>query len=748
MRELLCFFVLLTCGLSAQHLRVLSAKDSSGVPFPTLQVKSAHVNFHKSSDEEGLLFLGHKVIDTVHYHLSVYAFGFSMYHRTLTGAELEKLTVIYMQPSDTKLEEVVITAQYAPVTADQSVQRVKVIDSEKIRQMAAVNLRDVLTNQLNVRLQQDNVLGSSLSLQGISGQNVKILIDGVPVIGRKDGNIDLTQINLNNVERIEFIEGPLSVQYGTNALAGTINIITKKPRSKRITSALSAYYESIGTYNLVGDLSFSKARHSVQVSGGRNYFDGWNSSDRPFEFPKLRTADSSRFSQWKPKEQYFASAAYQYRFKKLDGGLQSAYFDEKITNRGYPRAPYGEDSFDDRYFTKRIDNSVFLKGKLSGRWSVNGLGAYNFYRSVKRTVYKDLTTLEETLSANPSDQDTSRFTQWMSRASFVHAAPGAAVNYELGYDLNYQSATDNRIKDHRRSMGDYAAFVTSEYTIASRLIVKPGLRYAYNSLYRTPLIPSVNAKWNVSSNHTLRASYARGFRAPDIKELYFLFVDINHNIIGNSALKAEQSDNFSMSYNYQRTVKTCNVRFDASLFYNTIFNLITLAQINTVQYSYINIGNYKTQGLQLGSTLDFKRFVLQAGFNYTGRHNDLAESNDLPRFLYSPEAQASLVCKFLKAKASIALFCKYNGRLPGFALVNDEVTNTYISAYQMMDLTLNKYFLKERINLSIGCKNLLDVKNIITSSAATGVHSSSSGNTALSTGRNYFIKLTFNFSKA
>merc|ERR1711965_356759 len=94
--------------------------------------------------------------------------------------------------------------------------------------MAAVTLKDVLVNQNNIRVAQDNVLGSSMSLQGMSGQNIKILIDGIPVIGRLNGNIDISQINLNTIERIEIIEGPLSVNYGTDALAGTINLISQK----------------------------------------------------------------------------------------------------------------------------------------------------------------------------------------------------------------------------------------------------------------------------------------------------------------------------------------------------------------------------------------------------------------------------------------------------------------------------------------------------------------------------------------
>lgn len=744
----LCFFIFTGYIINAQQqLQIFSAKDSLRIPFVTVLIKNDFINYSQNANDKGIIVINQRFVDSLNYTLAVHSFGFEKYSRKLSGAEINALKRIYLRPADISLDEVVITAQYEPTIAEQAIQKTRVIDKEKIQQMGAVNLRDVLSNQLNVRLQQDNILGSGMSVQGISGENVKILVDGIPIIGRLNGNIDLSQINMNNVERIEFIEGPLSVQYGTNALAGTINIITKKSLTRRYTAGLTSYYESIGTYNLTGDVTFAHKRHSIQASGGRNYFDGWKSTEAPFYFPKPQLADSSRFQQWKPKEQYFASAAYQYSFKKLDIGLKSAYFDEKIINRGYPRAPYSEDTFDDYYYTTRFDNSAFLKGKISSNWSVNGLAAYNYYNRVKKTVYKDLTTLDETISANSSDQDTSSFTLLMSRASFVRALPASKINYELGYDVSYESALGKRIDASLQYMGDYAAFVTSEIKTTPRLVIKPGLRYSYNTVYKTPLVPSLNVKWAATDNHTLRGSYARGFRAPSIKELYFLFVDINHNIIGNSNLKAEQSDNFSLSYNYNRDINRCRVKFDASLFYNNIFNLITLAQVTATEYSYVNIGKYKTMGFQLGNSLNFKKLVLQTGFNYTGRYNDLSETNNLPQFNYSPEVLANATYKLLRSKTSIAVFYKYNGRMPGYALNDGVVSQTFIAGYSIMDVTLSRFVWKDRINLTLGCKNVFDVKNITSSASGGGVHSTSSTSIPLSTGRNYFIKLAFNFSK-
>ena len=118
---------------------------------------------------------------------------------------------------DTKLKkqinEVVVTGQINELYIKKSVHKIRVIDSKIINSGLYQNLANIIEKELNIKLSEDNLLGSSLSIQGISGQNVKILIDNIPVIGRLNGNIDISQISLNNIEKIEIVEGPLSTYF-------------------------------------------------------------------------------------------------------------------------------------------------------------------------------------------------------------------------------------------------------------------------------------------------------------------------------------------------------------------------------------------------------------------------------------------------------------------------------------------------------------------------------------------------------
>jgi outer membrane receptor for ferrienterochelin and colicins len=225
------------------------------------------------------------------------------------------------------IDPVVVTAEILPTQSSKSVQNVRILTAAMIQKQGAVNLKDILSTQLNIRISNDNILGSSLSLQGISGQNVKILLDGVPLIGRENGNIDLSQINLSNIERIEIIEGPLSVIYGTDALGGVINLISKKvtlDSAKQSIVNANSYYETIGQYNIGGGGVFKVSNMDFGGSINRNFFSGYNPDK------------SSRTMTWKPKQQVFGSFSILNEKGKLRIRFKTDIFNERIENKGTP----------------------------------------------------------------------------------------------------------------------------------------------------------------------------------------------------------------------------------------------------------------------------------------------------------------------------------------------------------------------------------------------------------------------------
>jgi outer membrane receptor for ferrienterochelin and colicins len=159
-----------------------------------------------------------------------------------------------------KLEEVVVTGQINPQSISKSIVEVKVISREDIERQAENTLADVLNTTLNLNISPNTSTGKSgVSLFGLDSQYFKVLIDNIPIINEEGvgNNTDLTLINLDDIERIEIVEGAMGVQYGSNAVSGIINIISKK--SSRNDWDITAYLqeETVGNeYEW-----FDKGRH-------------------------------------------------------------------------------------------------------------------------------------------------------------------------------------------------------------------------------------------------------------------------------------------------------------------------------------------------------------------------------------------------------------------------------------------------------------------------------------------------------
>lgn len=724
---ILSFLLLVALEAAAQgRVLIVDAEDGQPIPYATvrficLERSCADSALSRAANSEGMVQIPFKGRVAV----AAQSLGYDEGGDTATG---EGTTIIKLTPNTLKEDVVVVTGQYAPTGSDQSLYDVRVISNEEIEERAAQNLRDLMGSELNVRLSQDNVLGSSMSIQGVSGQNVKILVDGLPVVGRIGGDIDVSQILLNNVERVEIVEGPLSVAYGTDALGGVVNLITDKRTGNGVAGEATAYHESVGTWNVDGRVAALLGNTRLMVGGGRYFFGGFSDPD------------TSRSKRWKPREQYFLDWDGTYYLGKFSLGYSGRFFNEYILNRGLPRAPYGETAFDDTYRTNRLTNRIQVRGDL-GKNRLELSAALSNYTRRKNTYFKDLVTLEEELTASPSDQDTSKFDAWNFRGTYGGEITLFPASWQTGFDANIEGASGDRIDSSGRFIGDYALFASLRYTPVTQFTVQPGLRYAYNTEYDAPLIPSLNLKYEPGKGFALRASYARGFRAPSLRDLYFLFVDINHNIQGNPDLRAEVSDNFQASLSWKRSSIRNILEVSATGFFNDISDLITLANVQGDLYSYENVGTYKTTGVKLNGRYERERFGIRLGASMIGRYNEFSESDDLPSFLFSPEIAAGGTWK-IPAILELAFDYKYTGRLPSYAVdANGDLQERFIEAYHTLNASVARSFFSDRVTLRVGGKNLLDVTDVLATAGGDGVHSSSSSSAPVSWGRTFFADI-------
>ncbi len=735
--QLFALFIL-SLGSAVAQKSVVTVKDSLGTALHGVSVRfvcadesCATKAIRTVTDKKGNA-LNPFSVRTI---IQLSSIGYKSYADTLQAGESK---VIVLRVKKLQTEQIVITGQLTPESTDKSIHKVRVIDRERINSQAANTARDILSGELNIRLSQDNILGSFMSLQGLSGQNVKILVDGVPVIGRQDGNIDLSQISLSNIERLEIVEGPLATIYGTDALAGAVNFITRKPmNSKNVEASLHLYSESAGQYNADGRLGFSIEDIRCSLSGGRNFFGGFTNPD------------TSRFKQWKPREQYFTDWSFGRMFGEITLRYSGSYFNELITNRGEPRAPYRETAFDDTYRTIRSNNTLFFDGTILGDgWTSTGNIAFNNFTRQKNTVFRNLVTLENT-PTSPADQDTSTFNSWFVRGTAARSNIINDCNLQLGYDFAFERGSGRRIDGGNQAINDYAVFGIVQYSITDNLVLQPGLRFAYNTRYNAPIIPSLNIKYNAQENLSFRASYSRGFRAPSLKELFLYFVDGTHNIQGNTNLQAEYSHNAQASLDWKLSFgESIAMKLEASTFFNDIRNLISLSAASATEYSYFNIDKFQTLGARSSVSLYTNRLIATLGAAYTGRYNQVESISAAPRYSYSPEMQLNCEYTIPELEIKTSAWYKFTGWLPQFQQnAAGELLEGYIQSFHSLDLTMTKSFYDNLFILSAGVKNLANVQNLAVfgGTSSSGAHSSASSSTPYSYGRTFFVTLSMDW---
>ena len=636
------------------------------------------------------------------------------------------------------LEELVVTGQYEANSLTKSVLKVKVIDAKRIELQGAFSLQQVLANELNVRIIQDPILGSSLQLQGVGGNNIKILMDGVPVVGRENGNIDLSQINLQNVERIELVEGPMSVNFGTDALGGVINIITKKQKANTRTARLGAYAESIGQYNANLALGSSNAKNSLLFAANRNFFGGF--SEDP----------NSRNKLWKPRTQYNADLSYTRFIEKGSFRWTNQFFNEIIMDRGVPNIDWTQAiALDRQYQTTRLTSSFFYEKKHNGKRNINVVGAYNGYMRRFNTFVKDLTNLSEQLVAEPFEHDTNWFHQVMSRGTYANVAFSQKLSYQMGYEFNHEFFFGSRVQNQSVNMGDYNLFTSTEWKPFKHFLVRPAIRIIYHTQYDAPLVPSINFKYDLREALIFRGSYARGFRAPSLKELHLEFVDAAHNIRGNKQLNAETSDNFQLGLSYSHKWVSKIFRFEPILFYNKIQNMIDLARVgngNDALFQYVNVNNFTSYGTAVNLEYRTEPYQVSLGYSLTGRKNELAFYEPSNLFFYAHEWRLNTSVFIKKHNLSFNYFCKFNGRFQiyQYNFRQNDVSLSYIDPFALMDFTVNKSMLKQRLSITVGLKNMLNIINV-NANLSSGPHGAASGNAAAGMGRTAFVGINYNF---
>ncbi|GAA0525919.1 TonB-dependent receptor plug domain-containing protein [Chitinophaga japonensis] len=661
------------------------------------------------------------------------------------------------QDTAIQLKDVVVTGQYQQQSVRQSVYRIRTISSERIQLRGATDVLGVLNSELGIRFSNDAALGETdVELMGMSGQSVKILLDGVPLVDRGSTRQSLSQMDINTIDRIEIVEGPMSVVYGTDALAGVINLITKKGKGDQLAVTARVQEETVGTeykpFNGKGLHNESLALHwshqgwFANGSFTRNDFGGWQGQY------------TGRKKEWHPKDQWLGGAMLGYSHNNWEAWYRLDYLDEDISslgdiNTGNYRAT------DQHYLTDRYTHQAQAAWQLNERLSFNGALSWQVYKRRTQTTIKDFQDNTETLSADAGAQDVSKFNTLFFRTTAQYKV-SPKIMMQPGIEVRRDASSGQRIEGEP-VISDYAVFVSAEIKPVTWMNIRPGIRFSKNSVYDAPpAIPSINTRFSLNKHMDLRLSYGRGFRAPALRELYFYFFDASHAIQGNPDLKAEYSHSVNGSLNWQVPGRGA-LRYTVALsgFYNHFDNLIDIGYdaSDPAISTYININKFRTTGGMLEHTLHWKALQASLGFSYIGRYNRFTDDTTYnktyptPAFTWTPEVNANITWHFKRMGASLSAFYKYSGARPTYELADiDNATVVRLAetaAFHYADVTatqrINKF-----LSVNGGVKNLFNVDRLRNTSRDVGQAHSTGGPVLMWYGRSYFLGLSFRWTKS
>lgn len=652
------------------------------------------------------------------------------------------------------IKDVVISAQYVPTQAKNSIYQITSISKEEIEQKSFTTLDQVLNQQANVRISYDPILGAKISLRGIGGENIAILQDGVPIVGRLDGNIDLSQINIGNIERIEIIEGPQSAIYGNNAAGGIINIISKKSQVDPINMKVSASQEFPTIQNLAFDAGVHLKKMYLNV--GSSYL-----KDQPYANDSLRVFEEFSFGDgsfiyrkkypWNPKLQNGIYSGLRYFID--DQNSVSGKWDnsnQKVSNLGELRRPaFKPYAFDENYLTTRNNYSIKYDGQIKGLKLDAVFARNDFFRVLEMQRFEfDTQSINEEQSSRDSFLLTGHFLKLNAVYQFkkLLLSNGFQFNQEIGQgdriiDLSAQDSTKVTIQE-------FSVFSDLRYKVNSKLTSSIAGRLNHNSSYGLQLSPSVQNLWKINKDWRLRIGFARGFRSPGLKELFINFIDVNHYVVGNELLQPEKTNNWNLSliYNKQRT----NQKLDASLklYRSKIKNKIVLAEFEPLKFQYRNVNNFSTHGSSITVKYSLGNWTISNDLNYGYWYNLSSELHDTPKYSTVFDNYASIMFNPKARNHNIQISHRFVGKVPRYTVAENQIVQNITEAYQLLDINTSYKLFNNSLLLNLGIRNLLNISYAnINRQDEVANHSSDtiSSSQIVARGRSFYIAAQYNF---
>jgi outer membrane receptor for ferrienterochelin and colicins len=538
--------------------------------------------------------------------------GYQTKTDTLTFPLAENLNLTILLEAaeeDEELEEVMISATRSSRTIYNNPTRVEVIAGEELDEKANMkpgDIRMLLAESTGIQTQQTSATSgnSAIRIQGLDGKYTQIIRDGFPLYSGFSGGLGLLQIAPLDLQQVEVIKGSSSTLYGGGAIAGLVNLVSKKPTEERQLSFLLNGTSALGL-DASGFYAQKFDKVGITVYGAYNKGTAYDPSDIGLTaIPKY-----DRFT-LNPKLFFYLNEATTLSAginatteKRIGGDL------EYVKGNGSADHSYFEENKTGRYSSQvELDHKVGENQRLILRNSVSyydrSIGLPNYlFSGVQVSTYSEVN-----YSFNSEKAD------WVLGGNFLTE--------------NFKEDQNSAAALRSYNYNTIGAFAQNTWNLSDKFIVESGIRGDYHNEYGFFFLPKISGLWKINQHFSTRLGGGLGYKAPnvfteDAERIQFrnvLPIDVANT-------KAERSYGANYDVNYSTTLADGNIGFNINhmFFYTHINNPILLDATSGGNLAYVQSdGNLDTKGMETNAKITYADFKLFIGYTFADVHQHTA----------------------------------------------------------------------------------------------------------------------------
>ncbi len=616
----------------------------------------------------------------------------------------------------------------------------QVISKEQILSSNSMRLSDVINEQTGLITVSDVGGGEGLQLQGMDSAYTLVMIDGVPIIGRLGGTLDLNRITVANIKQIEVIKGASSCLYGSEAMGGVLNIITETP-NEDFNANLNYRYGSFNTHDTSLNLGYKEDK--IAITGSINRY-----STNGYDLENVSIAKTLM-----PFENYTFQTKIKYNFTdKTALTLSSRLFNQ------YQKV-----------------NSVFDENLLLGSGKINEWNStLKLEHKISKNwdIYGELYATEYQTKSRTNDVDGSIFSQDYFNQILVrpeirtHFQPNKKHSVIFGSGFTYETLDRTYFNETPKFEAPY---IYGQYDInpTKKLNIIVGARYDAHNKYAAQFSPKLAVRYEISNSLSVKSSVGYGYKAPDFRQLFLNFTNpsrgysvLGHNLVISEIskldeqgeivrttvpigdydddLKAESSVNFNFGIDYKVNNQ---LKFNINFFRNNISNLID-TQVIAVKsngqniFSYYNANKVYTQGIEFNTYYKpIKQLQISGGYQLLYAKDKSVEDMFANGQVYSEDYSSPLkksqyfgLPNRSRHMANIKFFYKnkdlkfdanirgnYRSKY-GLADTNNSLGyidnfDEFVNGYSIWNIALNKD-IYQKYQIGVGIDNVLDFTDV------------------------------------